>query len=155
MNFPSIANRFLNEHVDLLNYSYKQFLGQDLVLYYQSYESLAQTLFHAPFAVLSHNTAPDPIFNYANLRALELFGFNWDEFIQMPSRLSAEPLHQASREQLLAEVAQKGYSRNYQGIRITKTGQRFLIKDAVVWNLLDSAGEYKGQAAKFENWEFL
>ena len=155
MNFPSKANHFLSQHAALLNNSYMKLLGKELILEINPYGTLAQALFNAPFVVVSHNTATDPIFNYGNLKALELFGFSWDEFMRLPSRLSAEPVHQLEREKLLAEVSRKGYIDHYQGIRLTKTGSRFLIKNAVVWNLLGEKGQYVGQAAHFEEWELL
>lgn len=155
MNPPSKANHFLNQHASLLIHSYRELLGKALIPETQSHTALAQDLYYAPFVVVSHNTALDPVFNYANRKALELFGFSWEEFTALPSRLSAEPSHQLEREKLLAEVSLNGYSANYQGIRITKTGRRFLIKNAVVWNLLDGEGNYAGQAAKFGEWEFL
>ena len=118
-------------------------------------ESFAEQLFHAPFAIASHDTASDPVFNYANLKALELFELNWQALLLLPSRLSAELVNQAERESLLAEVTQKGYIDHYEGIRISSTGKRFLIQNATVWNLHDDDGTYKGQAARFEKWDFI
>jgi len=154
MKYPTEDNRFQLKHADLLKRNYRRLLGKDLIADVGSDEQFARALFHAPFAVVSHNTAAEPIFNYANLTALRLFAMDWDEFIQLPSKLSAEPVNQAERQRLLAEVTAKGYINNYQGVRIAKTGQRFLIKNAVVWNLVDDAG-YQGQAACFAEWEFL
>jgi MEKHLA domain len=155
MNYPSETNNFLSEHIALMSNSYSKLLGKDLISKNKAYETFAKTLFYAPFVVVSHNTAEDPVFNYANLKALDLFGFSWQEFTQLPSRLSAEPIHRLERDKLLAEVNRKGYIDDYQGIRLTKTNQRFLIKNAVVWNLLDDNGQYAGQAARFEEWQFL
>lgn len=154
-SYPAEDNHFLSGHVALMSNSYRKLLGKKLMPENPTNEKLANALFYAPFVVVSHNTAADPVFNYANLKALELFGFSWEEFTQLPSRLSAEPIHQHERDKLLVEVTQKGYLESYQGIRITKTGCRFLIKNAVVWNLLDNKGIYAGQAARFEEWEFL
>jgi hypothetical protein len=155
MNYPAEDNNFLGGHIALMSDSYRKLLGEELISEYQPLDTLAKALFYAPFVVVSHNTAIDPLFNYANLKALELFGFSWQEFTQLPSRLSAEPIHQIEREKLLAEVSRKGYIADYKGIRLTKTGQRFLIKNAVVWNLSNSSGCYAGQAARFEQWQFL
>jgi MEKHLA domain len=155
MNYPAEDNHFLSEHVAMMSDSYRMLLGKGLITENYTHGTLAKTLFYAPFVVVSHNTAVDPVFNYANLKALALFGFSWEEFTQLPSRLSAEPIHQSERDKLLAEVSRKGYLDSYQGIRITKTGERFLIKNAVVWNLIDSKGCYAGQAARFGEWEFL
>lgn len=155
MQYPAELNHFLVEHVAILNESYRQLLGQGLIPGARSQQELAEQLFNAPFAVVSHNTAPDPIFNYANLTALNLFELNWEEFIQLPSRLSAEPVNQAERERLLAQVSSQGYINNYEGVRISKSGQRFLIKNATVWNLTDPSGKHYGQAACFKQWQFL
>jgi hypothetical protein len=155
MKYPTENNNFLSEHIGLVSNSYRKLLGEKLIEENKAHETLAKTLFYAPFVIVSHNTAEDPVFNYANLKALDLFGFSWQEFTQLPSRLSAEPIHQLEREKLLAEVNRKGYIADYKGIRLTKMGQRFLIKNAVVWNLLDSNGRYAGQAARFEQWQFL
>ena len=56
---------------------------------------------------------------------------------------------------LLAEVTQKGYIDHYEGVRISSTGKRFMIKNTVVWNLMGREGHYQGQAACFGEWEFL
>lgn len=155
MNYPTENNNFLSEHVTLMSNSYRKLLGKDLISENHTHETLAEALFYAPVVVVSHNTAADPVFNYANLKALALFGFSWEEFTRLPSRLSAEPIHQFERDKLLAEVSQKGFLNCYQGVRLTKMGQGFLIKNAVVWNLSDSEGCFAGQAARFEEWEFL
>ena len=155
MNYPSETNGFLSEHASLLAESYRKLLGEELIPEIHAYDSLAKALFYAPFVVVSHNTDSDPIFNYANLKAQDLFGFSWEEFTLLPSRLSAEPIHRSEREKLLAKVSRNGYLASYQCIRITKTGHKFLIKNAVVWNLMDGKGCYAGQAAQFADWEFL
>jgi hypothetical protein len=155
MDYPSEDNGFLKEHSKLLCDSYRNLLGKELITQDSSHETIAKTLFYGTFAIVSHNTEIDPVFNYANLKALELFGFNWDEFTRLPSRLSAEPSHQLERKKLLAEVSQQGYTHGCQGIRVTKSGRRFLIKNAVIWNLIDRDGCYAGQAACFADCEFL
>ncbi|MGR9117013.1 MAG: MEKHLA domain-containing protein [Gammaproteobacteria bacterium] len=146
---------FLVEQAGLIGSSYARLLNKALLPGDCGTEAFAQALFDAPFAVVSHNTDRDPVFNYANAKALELFEMTWREFTRTPSRLSAEPINQDERERLLAEVSRKGYIDHYQGIRISKTGNRFMIRNAVVWNLTDDAGRYRGQAACFSDWEFL
>jgi hypothetical protein len=155
MHQPSKANGFLVEQVTLIRNSYSHLLRQELLQADQTQEQLARELFYAPFAVVSHNTDADPVFNYGNLAALKLFEFSWEEFTQLPSRLSAEQVNQAERGKLLAEVTQNGFIDHYEGLRISKSGKRFLIQNAVVWNLTDPNGNYKGQAALFEHWLFL
>jgi hypothetical protein len=155
MDYPAEKNSFLIEHVRDIRNSYRHLLFKELIPDIQSDEQFARQLFHAPFAVVSHDTASDPVFNYANLKALELFELSWKDFTCLSSRLSAEPVNQAERERLLAEVTYKGYIDHYEGVRISSAGKRFLIKNAVVWNLLDKHQLYKGQAAWFDQWTFL
>jgi hypothetical protein len=47
----------------------------------------ATALFNAPRVVVSHDTADDPILNYGNLMALELWNMTLTEFTATPSRL--------------------------------------------------------------------
>ncbi|MDD2660936.1 MAG: MEKHLA domain-containing protein [Methylococcales bacterium] len=155
MDFPTERNNFLVEHVLDIRNSYRRLLLKELIPEIQTDELSARQLFHAPFAVVSHDTASDPVFNYANLKALELFELSWEDFIHLPSRMSAEPINQAGREQLLAEVTEKGYIDHYEGVRISSTGKRFLIRNAIIWNLMDKNNSYKGQAACFSQWRFL
>ena len=155
MDYPTEKNSFLLEHALLLKNSYHRLLLKDLIPDNLSDKKFAKQLFDAPFAVASHDTSSDPIFNYANLKALELFELNWEDLILLPSRFSAEPVNQAERERLLSKVTKKGYIDHYEGVRISTTGNRFMIKNAVVWNLSDDQGIYKGQAACFGEWEFI
>ena len=155
MDFPSEANNFQAGHARLIHDSYRRLFGRELIAGAGSDAELARLLFYAPFAVLSHDTAADPVFNYANLKALELFECTWDEFCAMPSRLSAELPDQDERARLLTEVKNKGCIEDYQGIRISKTGKRFWIDHTRVWNLYDQENRYLGQAACIRQWRFL
>ncbi len=103
----------------------------------------------APFAVLAHNTEADPIFIYANRSAQHCFGYSWEEFISLPSRLSAEAPDRAARQALLNAVARDGFTSDYRGLRIAKSGRRFWIEHATVWQLIDGDGVVHGQAATF------
>lgn len=116
---------------------------------------LAMQLHHAPWALLAHNHQADPMFIYGNLTALALFATDMPTLCQTPSRLSAETPLQSERQALLDTVSRQGYSSHYAGIRISREGRRFLIRNATVWNLLDSSGQYFGQAACFSEWEWL
>lgn len=151
---PGQANDFYETHVELLLNSYRHLLGRPL-LEPSAGLSLGQQVFEADFALLSHNTDADPLFNYANQTALDLFELSWPEFIGMPSRLSAEPVNREERERLLNQVASRGYIDNYAGVRIAKSGKRFLIERAVVWNVYDNRRNYYGQAACFSDWRLL
>jgi hypothetical protein len=117
-------------------------------------ESLAQDLFKAPFVVVSHGMEIDPIFNYGNRQALALWELDWKSFTQMLSRQSAAPVDQEAREKFLAEAKQKGYIRNYRGIRTSSTGKQFWIENVILWNVLDEQQQQCGQAATFAQWQF-
>ncbi len=115
----------------------------------QDADELREAMWNAPFAIVAHGTETDPIFFYGNLYALQHFEMSFEEFVQLPSRSSAEPVAQEAREQALAKVAQQGYIEGYSGMRVAKSGCRFMITDCTIWNLLDAEGMYKGQAAVF------
>jgi len=102
--------------------------------------------------IVAHGTEPDPIFFYGNRAALRLFEATREQFIAMPSRLSAEPMLREERERLLARVRDQGYIDDYSGVRISLGGRRFRIARAIVWNLVDAQGERHGQAAAFSEW---
>ena len=137
-----------------LAHSYQHWRHQQLVVVSES-QALAPAIFEAPLAIVSHGTQADPIFNYANRCALDLWELDWDTFTQMPSRLSAEPMHRDERAEMLAQLQTQGFIDNYQGIRISSQGRRFYIQQAIVWNVIDDAGAYLGQAATFNHWQFL
>ena len=129
--------------------SYRRLTGLSLLPTDKGQLSLREVLWQAPRAIVAHGTEADPIFFYGNRLALELFEMTFEEFTRLPSRLSAEPLAQAAREKLLAEVTRRGFVDQYSGMRIASSGRRFRIADATVWNLLDEAGICHGQAAVF------
>jgi hypothetical protein len=80
MDYPTEENNFQVEHIVDIRNSYRQLLLEDLLPDIQSDEQFARQLFHAPFALVSHDMACDPIFNFANLKALKLFELNWEDF---------------------------------------------------------------------------
>lgn len=109
----------------------------------------------APFALLMHNGGKDPVFQYANARARDLFGYTLEEFRNLPSRLSAEPDKREERADMLRRAAHEGYFLGYEGVRITKDGQRFRIANAVIWQVQDAHGKLIGQAARIPEIEPL
>lgn len=111
-----------------------------------------EALWTATSVIVAHGTEPDPVFFYGNRRALELFEMDWSTFVHLPSRLSAEPLLREERARLLERVARDGCITDYAGVRVSATGQRFRIEQAVVWNLIDDSGACHGQAAAFDRW---
>lgn len=135
--------------------SLKKLKGVELVDSSLSMEEQATQVIHAPYVLIAHNATADPVFQYSNKKGLELFEMSWDEFTQLKSKYSAEPQNRQEREQLLNEVIAKGYADNYSGIRISKTGRRFQIKAATVWNIIDENNRKIGQAAMFRDYTYL
>lgn len=152
---PTPENDYLVTHVARLLASFRHWTGKDLIEAGLALDDQARKLFYAPFVVLSHDTAPDPLLNYANEAGLRIFELTWNDLTAMPSRLTAQTPDQAERARLLAEVSRRGFIDNYGGIRIGKTGRRFVIERATVWNLIDETGAPYGQAATFSQWRFL
>ncbi|NBU39578.1 MAG: MEKHLA domain-containing protein [Planctomycetia bacterium] len=89
---------------------------------------------------------------YGNRAALDLWEMTAAEFRGTPSRLTAEPVHRDERARLLERTRRDGFVDDYRGIRISRTGRRFLIERAIVWNLTDTDGTLRGQAATFAEW---
>lgn len=152
---PNPSNAFHQEQVAALLRSYRHWTGRDLLTHEPSPIETAQRLFAAPFVVVSHGTGDDPVFNYGNAIALELFEMSWSEFTSMPSRQSAESINRKQRAEILKQVAEQGYCEQYAGVRISASGRRFQMKNAILWNLLDVQGRYYGQAACFGDWKYI
>ena len=142
-------------HSEILVSSYARWLRRDLFPGNLSGPDLAMALYEAPFVVVSHGTEPDPVLNYGNRRAQELWELTWDELTHMPSRLTAEAPDREERARLLDLVTRFGFIDNYTGVRVSKSGRRFRIARAVVWNLLDKGQRHAGQAATFSDWHEL
>jgi hypothetical protein len=151
---PSPDNAYLADHVGLLCRSLSALTGRSLAPADLAPSAAAQWLYEAPFALLSHDSAADPILNYANRCALGLFELTWGQLVVMPSRLTAEAPDRDERARLLARVTAQGYIDDYAGVRVSRTGRRFRIQGATVWNLTDGQGRHLGQAATFAHWSF-
>ena len=151
---PAPDNQFMPSEAQLILHSYQYFLGKPCIEPATS-KNVAQMLYEAPFALVAHDTRADPIFGYANRMAQNAFEMNWTEITSIPSRQSAEPVLQDERQSLLQRVHQFGFIDDYSGIRISKTGKRFWIRNATVWNVIDTNGARVGQAARFDRWDYL
>ncbi|AGB74294.1 MEKHLA domain-containing protein (plasmid) [Rhizobium tropici CIAT 899] len=135
---------------ELLTGSFQRIVGRPLV----NPQAGPPWLYNeAPFVVLAHNTDADPRFVYANKAAQNCFEYPWDEFVTLPSRLSAELPNRAERQQLLDAVTRNGFISDYRGLRIAKSGRRFWIEEGIVWQLVDREGNLRGQAATFSKWK--
>ena len=115
----------------------------------------AERLFKISFVVASHGLEDDPILNYGNQTALDLWEMDWEQFTKTPSRLTAEPVNREERECMLEQARTHGYISDYRGIRISRSGKQFLVESATVWNVHKPDGTPLGQAATFSNWTYL
>jgi hypothetical protein len=141
----------------LLSSSYTRLVGMPLIadeiVRHGDAAAQARWLYQeAALCVLAHDTKADPIFVYANRSAQICFEYEWDEITRLPSRLSAEAPNRTERQRLLDAVTRTGFINNYRGLRIAKSGRRFWIENATVWQLIDETGTLHGQAAMFQNW---
>lgn len=143
----------LEQRCQLILDSYQRLLGKPLLP--DGEGSACQRLWHAPCVVVAHGTGADPVFFFGNRMALARFALDFAAFTQLPSRYSAEPLQRDERARLLERVSRDGYIDDYAGIRISSRGERFMIRQATVWNLLEADGTIQGQAATFSHWEAL
>lgn len=141
--------------VEILLASYRQLLGRELMECSGSRLEKSQLLYAVPFVVVSHGTESDPVLNYGNQVALDLWEMDWRMFTQTPSKSTAEPVNQAAREAMMAQVLRQGFVEDYRGVRISSSGRRFEIDRAIIWNLTDLQGQPCGQAATFADWRHL
>jgi len=135
--------------------SYVRLMKKELLSREGTPQEQAERLFTSPFVVASHGLQEDPILNYGNQTALDLWEMDWEQFTQTPSRLTAEPVNREERARMLEQARTHGYIADYQGVRISRTGKRFLVERATVWNLHKPDGTPLGQAAIFSEWTFL
>lgn len=156
-SFESVGGKELGwvEHTRLMLDSYRRLIGRELIDRGGSPLEQAERLFEAGFVVVSHGTQSDPLLNYANRTALQLWEIDVPTLLKTPSRHTAEPMHQDERAMLLERTTRDGFVDDYQGIRIATTGRRFRIHQAIVWNLTGADGQPAGQAATFSDWTFL
>lgn len=134
------------QRIGLVASSFERLLGRPLI---EPCADTVEGLWNAPAAILAHGTEADPVFFFANRKALEAFEYDVGTMLRTPSRLSAEAPLREERQALLDRVSAEGFIDDYSGVRIASTGRRFLIERAIVWNLVDSEGVRHGQAATF------
>jgi len=146
---------FVMAQTTCLSRSLKHWTGRELLPGVTSAIELAQKVFEAPFVLVSHGVEADPVLNYGNRAALALWEMSWEELTRLPSRLTAEAPNREERARLLEIVTRRGFIDDYSGVRISKSGRRFRIARATVWNLLTEDGQPCGQAAMFDRWNYL
>ena len=74
------------------------------------------------------------------------------DYLMRREKRKASGEQERRRQRLLDAVTRDGFIGDYRGIRIAKSGRRFRIESAVVWQLIDEAGTLHGQAAVFGDW---
>ena len=149
LSVPSPYSAWLGR---LLTDSFKTATGSSLAPDSMASKEVAFWLYEAPFCLLVQDAGADPCFAYANLAAQRLFGYSWQEFSGMASRLSADADDREQRQEFMDSVRTRGHVSGYRGKRISKTGEHFWIEDTTVWNLAAANGTLYGQAALFNRW---
>lgn len=150
MTPPAPENGFQSAHANLIIESFQRVIGRTLCDM-----ATPETLYTMDRIVLSHNGAADPILTYGNRAAQRLWQMDWAALTALPSRLTAEPTERAERDAMFAQMRAKGFIDTYSGIRISATGTRFEIRNAIIWPLLDTAGTKHGEAATFVEYAFV
>lgn len=117
----------------------------------------AKSLFFLPdTVVLSHGmqegNEDGPVLNYGNAAALHRFSASWEQLTTLPSRYTAEPDARSKRAAFMQKVLENGFVDDYEGVRRSLSGQRFIIKGTTVWNVMVDGGRL-GQAAFFSDVE--
>ncbi|MCP5245636.1 MAG: MEKHLA domain-containing protein [Burkholderiales bacterium] len=135
--------------------SYAHWIKHELIPRTGSSCDQAENLFNCSFVVVSHALQDDPVLNYGNRVALNLWEMDWHQFTQTPSRLTAEPVNREERARMLLQAKEQGYISDYRGVRISRTGKRFFVDHAIIWNVINPDRAVIGQAATFSTWRFL
>jgi len=117
---------------------------------------LAQVCALTPLPIASHDflRADEAIYCYGNNAFLNGFGYDWDEFVQLPSRRCVETDDEVLERQRLLDAVkdiaimksltgEKGdvaedVASNYDNlIRVRKDGRKILLKGVNLWNVYD------------------
>ncbi len=142
----------------LLIESYFRKTGRPLFDQEVEIQNVAQLLWEAPFALMSHDASEDPKVTYANKAGLALFEAEWDEMIGVESKNTAreegDVNHREERAAMLKEALAKGYVDSYTGVRQTIKGDKeFKILDATIFSIESPGGDAMGQGAVVRLWE--
>jgi hypothetical protein len=102
------------------------------------------------FGIMSHGVQADPVFNYANLAALELFKYSINDLCKLPSRYSTLPHLEQDRDNTLKEIAKSDYGYIHDGMRQTSEGRVILTSEILYWVVYDDDGTRIGHAAVYD-----
>ncbi|KAL7447902.1 hypothetical protein ACHAWC_000195, partial [Mediolabrus comicus] len=102
----------------------------------------------SPFPIASHDflRADEAIYIYGNKAFLEGFGYDWDEFVQLPSSKCVETDEEVQERQKLLDnvkdAAMNEFTAAYDNlIRVRKDGKKILLKGVNLWNVWDITNE--------------
>lgn len=117
---------------------------------------LATICAQSSLPVASHDFLRDPngaaIFNYGNKEFLNAFGFDWGEFVELPSKYCVESEAEIEERQKLLDAVKdsmtkakdgscresKDLASNYDNlIRVRKDKRRILLTGVNLWNVYD------------------
>jgi len=140
------------EHIRMLLASYQRLSGDSLLDAQAEDRALIDQLNEADFALVSHGVEADPLFNYANQKALDLLEMKWDEFTCMESRRVSEVANRGKWEALLKAVNEKNFVDDYDGTWVSKSGVCLMLQSAKGWRIIDENGGLHGQAILFSQW---
>lgn len=144
---------------ELIIYSYKQEFQYPLIDKVCPSHSLLlnihESLYTSEYCILAVNNNEIPTFTYMNLSAQKLWEVSLNQALKMQGKQTAQKKDQKEREKLLNQVKKKGKTNSYSGIRISQKGKRFFIKKASIWNIINKQGVFEGQAACFNQFEYL
>lgn len=104
--------------------------------------------------MLSHDV--EMRYNYNNRASQELWGYTWGEYQGMDSWRSTPATEEeamAGRRRLWAHMEEHGRMLGFEGLRVSKAGELFTIKDVTVWTVDSDAGDFLGHAVVFDTWE--
>jgi hypothetical protein len=138
--------RFITRACEILD-SYRRRLGHDLFERSGDAAEDARRLFDLPLAVLAHDTAPQPLLDWANLAAARAFDATPESLLGRPSAGTTPADAVADRRALFDVLARQGFVTGYSGVRISLTGRRFVIDDVTVLEVTDATGQPAGHAA--------
>jgi MEKHLA domain len=102
------------------------------------------------FGILSHGIQEDPIYNYGNCAALQLFEQTLETLCQTPSRYSTVESLMEDRQQLIQNIRQMGYGTITNAVRTTSRGKLFVIPTIWIWHVYHDDGRRIGLAALYD-----
>lgn len=155
-NPPDVSNSYHQNHVSILLDNLKRWTGLDLAGDCNiPVGKLGKRVYEADFYLLSHDETAEAILNYANKKALDLWEMTWEELTSAPARNTAKPDDRGKRDEVMHRVNEKNFIEGYSGIRVSKSGREFLIKNVTIWNVFSEDGKPYGRAAWFREIEYI